>query len=86
MKVELSLARPTLVPWPLALKARGFRALRADHFVRAAGLLNDRVAVGGRAVLLLLACSDLVVLVYLLEPSNDIVHDLERAQILEREL
>jgi len=74
------------VPRLLALETCGFRALGTDDFVRAAWFLNDRVAVGGRAVLLLLACSDLVVLVYLLEPSNDIVHDLKRAQILEREL
>lgn len=74
------------MPWLLALIARGSRALRTDHFVRAAGLLNDRVAVGSRTVLLLLACSDLVVLVYLLEPSDDKVYDLERAKILECEL
>lgn len=74
------------MPLLLALKARGSRALGADGFVRATGLLNDRVAVGSRTVLLIVACSDFVVLVYLLKPRNDIVHDLEGSQILQCEL
>ena len=63
------------MPRLLALETRGCRALGADDFVRATWLLNDRVAVGGRAVLLFFAGSDLVVLIDLLEPRNDVTRN-----------
>ena len=75
-KVEFAFTRFSLVPRLLALETRGFRALGTDDFVRAAWLLNNRVAVGGRAVLLLFAGSDLVISVDLLEPCNDVARDL----------
>jgi hypothetical protein len=74
------------VPRFLALETRGCRALGTDDFVRAARLLNDRVAVGGRAVLLLFAGSDLVVLIDLLESRNDVARDFKGLQVLQREL
>jgi hypothetical protein len=85
-KVELSLTRSSLVPRLQALETRGFRALGTDDFVRTVRLLNDRVAIGGRAVLLFFAGSDLVISVDLLEPQNDITRDLEGLQVLKREL